>query len=143
MHDARRHPLRLLGVCAVLAGCTMANVVPESSSVASMARVTGTITYRERIALPPTAEITVQLADVSRADAPALVIARQVLPTAGRQVPFAFALEYDAATIQAAHTYAVQVRIEDGGKLLFISDTVHGVITRGRPTHVDIIVRKV
>jgi putative lipoprotein len=143
MHDARRHPLRLLGLYAMLAGCTVASVAPESGGAAATARVTGTVAYRERIALPPTAVITVQLVDVSRADAPATVIARQALPTAGRQVPFSFSLEYDPATIQTPHTYAVQVRIEDDGKLLFISDTLHAVITRGGPTHVDIIVRKV
>jgi len=38
---------------------------------------------------------------------------------------------------------AVQVRIEDGGKLLFISDTIDPVITRSAPTRVDIVVRRI
>ncbi len=100
------------------------------------------MTYRERIALPPTAVVHVRLVDVSRADAPAVLIAEQVIRTEGRQVPFEFALAYDESRILPAHTYAVQVRIEDGGKLLFISDTVHPVITRGAPFRVDIVVRR-
>ncbi len=105
-------------------------------------QVTGSVTYRERIALPPTAVVQVRLVDVSRADAPAVLIAEQVIRTEGRQVPFEFALAYDESRILPAHTYAVQVRIEVGDKLLFISDTMHPVITRGAPSRVDIVVRR-
>ena len=88
------------------------------------------------------AVITVKLVDVSRADAPAVLSAEQVITTAGRQVPFEFALEYDASIIQPSHTYAVQVRIENGDRLLFISDKMNPVITRDAPTHLDIVVRR-
>lgn len=106
-----------------------------------MAQVTGTVTYRERMALPPTAVVTVKLVDVSRADAPAMVIGEQVIPTEGRQVPFAFSIAYDPAQIQPRYTYAVQARIEDGGRLLFISDRVYPVLTRDAPNHVDLVLR--
>ena len=86
--------------------------------------------------------VTVRLVDVSLADAPSVLVAEQVITTAGRQVPFEFALGYDASRIQPSHTYAVQVRIEDGGRLLFISDTMNPVITRGALTRVDIVVRR-
>jgi putative lipoprotein len=59
-----------------------------------MAAVSGTVFYRERIALPPGAALTVQLADVSKADAPIDVIATEtrILST---QVPVPFSLSYD------------------------------------------------
>jgi uncharacterized lipoprotein YbaY len=58
--------------------------------------------------------VTVTLADVSLADAPAQMIARQVIAEPG-QPPIPFELRYDPATIIPNHTYAVQARIEDGG----------------------------
>ena len=132
----------LLGLLLLFAGCSAASVVPETGVGTAGSRVTGSVTYRERIALPPSAVITVRLVDVSRADAPAELLAEQVIHTAGRQVPFEFVLEYDAARIQPTHTYAVQARVEDGGRLLFISDTMNPVITRDAPAHVDIVVRR-
>ena len=143
MNEDARRPLFLLSLLVALTGCATANVVPGSSGGAQAARVTGSVTYRERIALPPTAVIKVRLVDVSRADAPSELLAEEAIVAAGRQVPFAFELAYEPAAIRAAHTYAVQVRIEEDGRLLFISDTRHPVITRDHPSHVDIVVRRV
>jgi putative lipoprotein len=109
------------------------------------AQVTGTVTYRPRIALPPDAVITVQLQDVSLADAAAEMVGEQVIPAEGRQVPFAYAIPYDPAAIEARHRYSMAARIEDGdGTLLFHSDTNIPVITDGNPTSdVEIVVRQV
>ena len=142
-HESPLHALPWLGMLLALTGCATSNVVPGAAGGEEAARVTGSVTYRERIALPPTAVIKVRLADVSRADAPSELLAEQTIAAAGRQVPIPFALAYDQAAIEAAHTYAVQVRIEDDGRLLFISDTHHPVITRDNPRHVDIVVRRV
>ena len=108
-----------------------------------MSKVTGTVGYRERIALPPAATIRVQLVDVSRADAPADVLGEQLIEAAGRQVPFAFEIRYDPARIDERMSYAVQARIEDGGRLLFISDQSYPVITRGAPTAVNLLLKSV
>jgi putative lipoprotein len=126
-----------------IAGCTSTPVVPATGTGTAASRVTGSVTYRERIALPPSAVVAVKLVDISLADAPAVLIAEQVIRTEGRQVPFEFALDYDVSRILPSHTYAVQVRIEDGGRLLFISDTVNPVITRSAPNRVDIVVRRI
>ena len=85
--------------------------------------VTGTVTYLERSALPPTAVIEVQLQDVSKMDAPAEVISTQTIEAQGKQVPFPYELKYDPAKIDPAHRYAVRATIKDGGKLLFTSTT--------------------
>jgi putative lipoprotein len=87
--------------------------------------------------------IKVQLLDVSRADAPAVVLGEQLIQAEGRQAPFVFAIVYDAARIQPQMSYAVGARIEDGGRLLFISDQRYAVLTRGAPTHVDMVLRAV
>ena len=40
---------------------------------------------------------------------------------------------------RARYTYAVQTRIEQDGKLIFMNDTRYPVIPRGAPTHVEIV----
>lgn len=106
-----------------LAACASTGV-PAERTVA----VTGSIAYRERIALPPTAQIEVRLDDVSRADAPATSMATQSFASEGKQVPFAFTLTVDRADIDPRHSYAVSARITDAdGKLMFITDTRNSV----------------
>ena len=106
---------------------------------AAKSQVTGTVTYRERIMLPPDAQIKVTLADTSLMDAPAKVIDTQVIPASAGGPPFKFALNFDPATIVPNHTYSVSARIEVDGKLRFITDTHTPVITNGAPTHVDML----
>ena len=130
----------LLSLVASLAGCSTARVVPAAGG-SEVAQITGTVTYRERIALPPTAVVKLQLVDVSRADALAVVLGEQLIETAGRQVPFEFVIPYDPARIDERMSYAVQARIEAGGRLLFINDQRYAVITRGAPSHVDLVLK--
>ena len=91
----------------------------------------------ERIALPPDASLEVKLVDISKQDVPAETIAEQKITNPG-QVPIPFELWYDPDKIDPRMTYAVQARIEQGGKLLFISTRVFPVITRGNSTHVEV-----
>ena len=106
------------------------------------ATVTGTITYRERIALTPDAVVEVKLLDVSRADAPAITIGEQIIENPG-QVPIAFEIEYNPTDIDERFTYAIGARITESGELAFINDTRHSVITRDNPTHVDMVLVRV
>ena len=108
----------------------------------AMATVTGTITYRERIALTPNAVVEVKLLDVSRADAPAITVGEQIIENPG-QVPIAFEIEYDPADIDQRFTYAIGARITESGELAFINDTSYQVITRDNPTHVDMVLVRV
>ena len=103
--------------------------------------LSGTVTYRERIALPPDAQITVQLQDVSRADAPAQVLGEAVIAPKG-QVPVPFALDYDADALQPGHSYALQARITRGDRLLFTNSTLHEVFG-AEPDATDILVERV
>ena len=72
--------------------------------------VNGTLTYRERIALPPGSSAIVQLLDTSRADTQARLVAEQKIAI-GRQVPIPFSLDYDAASLDPKNTYALAARI--------------------------------
>jgi putative lipoprotein len=126
----------------VLAGCAGTSAAPSAGAAAS-GRVAGTVTYLQRVSMPPSAVIKVQLLDVSRADAPATMLGEQIITAGGKQVPFAFEIAYDPAKIDPRLSYAVQARIEDGGKLLFINGQRYAVITRGAPTHVDMVLKAV
>ncbi|PTO81466.1 YbaY family lipoprotein [Vibrio splendidus] len=99
-------------------------VVAENTQV-----ISGTVSYRERIALPENAVVTVTLEDISLADAPSTVIATQEFTTDGKQVPFAFELSYDNNKIKANHRYNMRATIHLDGKLRFTTDTIKSVIT--------------
>ena len=115
----------------------------QSATPAASAKVTGTVTYRERIALPANAQVQVSLQDISRADAPAVVLGEQTITTAGAQVPIPFEIAYDPAAIDQRMTYSVRARITVHGQLMFTSTTSTLVITRGNPTHVEVVVQRV
>ncbi|MBC3954476.1 YbaY family lipoprotein [Pseudomonas triticifolii] len=110
--------LSLILATALLGAC--------SSPQTPHASLDGEVFYLQRIALPPSAVLSVSLQDVSKADVAALQLARQSGPVKG-QVPLAFHLEYDAAQVQPGHRYAVSAIIEADGKLLFISTEQHAV----------------
>ncbi|HUN63218.1 MAG TPA: YbaY family lipoprotein [Candidatus Sulfotelmatobacter sp.] len=110
---------------------------------AETGKVTGTVTYLQRMALPPNAVIEVKLQDVSLADAPAKVIAEQTYLMGQRQVPVPFALNFDSAKIDPKHTYSVSARITVDGKLRFTTDTSYPVLTAGKPAQIEIVVKPV
>ncbi|MGC5702272.1 YbaY family lipoprotein [Pseudomonas sp. NFXW11] len=111
--------LLLLAASALLGAC-------QSMPPAAEARLDGEVFYLQRIALPPSATLSVSLQDVSLADAPALVLAEQRGPVKG-QVPLPFHLRYDPAQVKPGHRYSLSARIEVDGKLMFITTEHHGV----------------
>ena len=100
--------------------------------------VAGELNYKARIALPDTAQVIVTLEDVSKADAPAVVIGQTIMAApAGPPIPFV--VTYSLNDIDSTHTYAVRAQIKDAdGALLFTSTTSYQVITRGNPSYVEI-----
>ena len=126
----------------MLGACT--DVSRPATKPALPPAVTGTVTYLQRSALPPTAVVEVQLQDVSIADAPASVINTQAIETQGNQPPFPYKVPYDPARIEANHRYVMRATIKDGDKLLFTTTQSYPVITNGAPTSkVEIIVEPV
>ena len=117
LHAFARHAAlaAALTAAALGGGCT-------TPAPPAMTSVSGTATYRERIALPPGAVFEALIEDVSRADAPALPIAstRDEAPGAP---PVRFTLTYDPARILPSHRYAIRARVLHGAELLFTSDT--------------------
>ncbi|WP_421526686.1 YbaY family lipoprotein [Pseudomonas brenneri] len=115
----------LLGLTALLGACHSMNPAPKTS-------LDGEVFYLQRIALPPTATLSVSLQDVSLADAPAVTLAEQKGPVNGKQVPLPFHLSYDPAQVKPGHSYSVSARIELDGKLMFITTERHSVQLNGQ-----------
>lgn len=107
------------GLAAGLMACTTTD-----GEQAGSVTLEGTVAYRERMALPPDARISVEVRDVSRQDTASILIASTAFTADGRQVPIPFSLSYDASRIEPRNTYAVSARITDAaGGLMFITDT--------------------
>jgi putative lipoprotein len=131
----RQFPIVLLAL--FISACGLNFDEPASRPESTTATVTGTVSYRERIALTPGTVVEVWLLDVSLADAPAKLIAGQTI-TPEHQVPIAFELTYDPADIDARLSYTVRATIRYGAKTMFITDRNYPVLTRGHPDHVDL-----
>ena len=94
--------LSAIGVAIVVLASVACEDEPEptnskvevTSGRSPNASVSGTVTYRERIALTPGATVEMELRDVSLADAAAPLIARQTISDPG-QVPIEFKVEYN------------------------------------------------
>jgi putative lipoprotein len=123
------------------------SLVQPAISVAQNKRgpdaVTGTVTYRQRMALPPAAIVKIVLEDVSRQDAPAREISQTTFEAAGKQVPLPFRILFDRSDIDEKHTYAVRASILLNDKIIFASTQRYNVITQGAPKSVDIVLEAV
>lgn len=122
----------LLGALA-FAACSLPAGTGQGSAL-----VTGTVTYRERIAVPTDAVVTVSLEDVSKMDVPSTLVAETRFRANGGP-PYAFALGYDPADIHNGRRYSLRATIRLGERLLFTS-TEH--IPPFEQENVEILVRK-
>jgi putative lipoprotein len=101
--------------------------------------ITGTATYRERIAIPPGAMLEVILLDVSLADVAAKEIATGTFEIDG--VPAPFEIAFDPARIEDRLTYSVAATITVDGEVWFRTTDVYPVLTRGNGTEVDLVLQ--
>ncbi|MCI1192968.1 META domain-containing protein [Calidifontimicrobium sp. SYSU G02091] len=102
---------------AMLAGCT--GVVPPADALV----VTGSLSYRARIALPPDAQAVVELRDVT-APGDGRVVAERRWATQGRQVPLPFELAVDRRALVDGRRYALRAAVLFDGRPAWVSDTV-------------------
>jgi putative lipoprotein len=135
----KRHAV-LATLCA--AACASTPPVPAPAPVPPPTSVSGTVTYRERLALPPGATVTVLVWD-ALAELPASKLGETTLATQGKQVPVAFEVFFDPDTLQPTHTYAARATIRVEGTVWFESATPVPVLTQGAPsTGVELLVKR-
>jgi len=101
--------------------------------------VRGTVTYQQRIALPPNSQITVRLVD--SAAPTGTPVAENTFSSGNRQVPIPYTLEYANRDINRQRNYEMQAEIRSGGQITFRSTTGTPVTLRGNRTdNVEIVV---
>ena len=120
-------------LAALAAACTAPPRAPGAS-------VSGSATYRERIALPPDAVFEAYLESVPGSDAPATVDASTRVPSPN--VPIAFTIDYDPARIDARQRYVVRGRITAHGQLLFTSDSAYPVLGPDGTRPIEMLLRR-
>jgi putative lipoprotein len=101
------------------------------------------VTSRVRTVLPQDALLQLELADISRVGAPGRTVALREIWTGGRQFPIPFDIPYSSAAIDSDRSYAVQVRVTQGNRLLFKNLTVYMVITNGIKSNLEVVVEPV
>ncbi len=106
-----RHSLiALFALCVLASGC--AKKLKPDNLPALSGTVSGSVAYRERIALPPDAKIIVSLEDVTRSGKSGSFVAQQTIQPS-TQVPIPFNLRYIPAAIDRSHRYAITASILD------------------------------
>ena len=132
--------LLALALCLPLTACDSDSGKDSESAEKSAApptSITGSISLGGSKTLPSSALVEISLVDVSRQDARAKLIARQRITRPG-PAPIEFELNFNPGIIQERNSYAIQTRITDRGRLLYVSDTHTPVLTRGAGSHVEI-----
>jgi len=114
----------------------------ESVETTGMDKLAGSVLYRERVMLPPDADITVSLEDVSKQDVAAGIIATTRLSPAGGP-PWDFVLEFDPDRIDSGHRYVLRARIEVNGQLMFTNTEQIPVISKTEDRPLEILVSRV
>lgn len=122
----------------ILAATALAGFAPSCTAIASDTDVTGkqamktTITgevyYRQRIALPPGAELSVVVLDASWNNPLANIFAGTNVPLDEKSVPVPFSFEVDKSTLIAGDRYEVWALIRSkAGDIIWRTDAGHAV----------------
>ena len=126
--------LLLIGFATLwAAGCTTpqgkeSSATQEEHAAPATSKVIGQISYRERIALPPGSVAHIKLSDVSRADAPAIVLAEQNTTLFGKAVPIPFELKVEPAMFDPRMRYSVSAQIRSAeSQLLWTTDSANPI----------------
>jgi uncharacterized lipoprotein YbaY/uncharacterized lipoprotein NlpE involved in copper resistance len=137
--------MHAVSVCrALLAAVALgASQVTLAQPLADAITVSGSATYRQRIAMPPEAMLTVRIEDISRADAPAKVLAEVREVFGARQVPIGFALTTARSAVDPRAVYALRATVTVGGELRFTTTQRYRLPGAGAPAKVDLLLEAV
>jgi len=126
-------------------GATLAEGLRRESPAQSLqpATLSGTVTYRERMALRAGHRLTVELHDVSRADAPAIVLGRSQAIVDG-QPPLAYEISFDPTKIHPRSRYSLRATLHDAdGKLAWTTTQAYLVLRPGAPkTGIELLLER-
>jgi len=115
--------------------CHMTSSFPVAAPATNA--ITGTVSYRQHVSLPPDAVVVIHLQDVYLQDAPSPFLAEFKTTVGQRHVPIPFTLKFDPTKIDPNHPYVVEASILVHDHLRFTNDTAYPVLTKGNPTNID------
>lgn len=127
-------------ICSIALSTLMLISLGTNAIAMDYTKVTGTLSYPQLSGvLVEEAIIYITLVDVSpREDSSGSIISRLAIANPP-QSPIHFELKYNLTQINHRHTYAIQARIANQGKVVLTNNLPHLVITRGNPHSVDIV----
>jgi uncharacterized lipoprotein YbaY/heat shock protein HslJ len=123
----------MLVAMVLLSGCVSKLLQADDAMT-----ISGTAAYRQRIAMPPEALLTVRVEEVSHTDAQNPVLAETREPFGDRQVPIGFSLQVPNTAIDASHSYNLRAFITVNGEQRFITTRSYPVLTRGADNNVNL-----
>jgi heat shock protein HslJ len=140
---ARRAVLALLshGLLTACAGNRPTEVQVGGTTPATTVR--GTVTYRERMALPDDATVDVWITGIGSGIVTMAILGETSVAARGRQVPLPFELAIDPARVTAERPYGIRAAIRAGGTMLFETREPTPVLTQGQPTTVTLVLTRV
>lgn len=128
--------MRVSVAAVALPALAVATIAGVAAADTNLGNISGTVAYRERIALPPDATVTVTIQDVSP-DVPVTLAETTFVPN--RQAPIPFLLNYSKSAVVASHDYVVRATISMDGRPRFASNFAYPVITKDRPDRVTML----
>jgi putative lipoprotein len=123
--------MRPLALTALLLAPALVAADPEPKKADKKPTITGQVEFPGKPAFPKGTVVTIQVQDVSLADAKAVVLGKKAIENP-KGSPLPFEVEYDAEAAKKGVRFSLSVRVTAGGKLLYINDTHIAVITEGR-----------
>ncbi|MCG9696196.1 YbaY family lipoprotein [Shewanella sp. Isolate11] len=123
--------LTSLMALGLFTGCASSN---------SSVEIVGEVWFKERIALPQDAVLTVQVQDISKMDTAAVILAEIAQTPVVSPAAFKFVIPADQ--FQKGHTYAIGAKIHHNDKLLFINTQTYQVDV-GSPESLSVLVQRV
>jgi len=111
-----RTAVLILGITAAACSSNGSMDGPVTSPTPTPSLVTGTVTYRERIAVPANATVDVWITDIGPGVVTQAILAEATVPAAGRQVPLPFEVRIDPTRVQATRPYGLRPAGRDQGR---------------------------
>jgi len=128
----KRIPLAVLLLSLFASGgCTV-------TRVEKMETITGTVTFFQRIAMPPGAVVEIKLVEAHKRKNKTIVEKKIMNPG---EVPVPFTLDCTPKKMPPGRKYSVQARILVDGKAWYVTQTVNLQMRNGRIAHADIILQ--
>lgn len=110
-------------------------LLPVSAAIAAPVQLTGEVTYRERIALPEGAILTIDMIDLAIPERPRLTVRA---PIGSGQVPLTFTLTFEDSMILPLHDYVLNAEIR-GPSFLFRNAEPYPVTPLAQTTPIQIV----